>query len=99
MSPAEANPKRTRWKHDGSAGLMGLALGVRCTNTVTIAAASNATAAAPTSAGWLGGLQRRTRRRAHPPAGSEDSLDITIPHKICHSHTETLGNPMEGAES
>jgi hypothetical protein len=27
------------------------------------------------------------------------TLDITIPHKICHSHTETLGHPMEGAES
>ena len=27
------------------------------------------------------------------------TLDITIPHKIRHSHTETLGNPVEGAES
>ena len=26
-------------------------------------------------------------------------LEITIPHEICHSRTETLGNPVEGAES
>jgi hypothetical protein len=37
---------------------------------------------------------------AHPGASSRrPTLDITIPHKICHSQTETLGNPMEGAES
>ncbi|GEM_PF-5446604 len=29
----------------------------------------------------------------------ESASDITIPHKICHPHTEPLGNPMEGAES
>lgn len=33
----------------------------------------------------------------HDDVGS--GLDIAIPHKICDSHTETLGNPMEGAES
>jgi hypothetical protein len=35
----------------------------------------------------------RPMSRRLPPA-----LEIAIPHKICHSHTETLGNPMEGAE-
>lgn len=32
-------------------------------------------------------------------AGTPDASYIAIPQKICHSHTETLGNPMEGAES
>ena len=45
-------------------------------------------------------FSRSTQRTATKnEVGAGKTSDITIPHKICHSHTETLGNPMEGAES
>ena len=33
-------------------------------------------------------------RASRYEVGAGQTSDITIPHKICHSHTEALGNPM-----